>query len=87
MLGKGISNLSRIAALAEMARNSIYCRGTGQCIHSLRGDKRETWEMVRTDALEQPAYGYRRVWAVLRRQERIFKSRKGVHRMFAEGHF
>lgn len=84
MLDKGISSLSRAAALAGMSRHAIYYKPSRQHIRRLRSDENETREMVRRVALEHPTYGFRRVWAVLRMQEGLFISRKRVHRMLAE---
>ena len=63
-------------------------RSTFQYVHRerarrLRSDELEKGEFIESLALEDITYGYRRIWALMRRQD-AFVSRKSVRRIMRE---
>ncbi len=70
----------------HVSRASLYKPLSPRPVHRLRKDDTTMRDRVRRVAEERITYGYRRVWAVLRRQQGVFVNRKRVRRiMKAEG--
>lgn len=68
-------SVSRACALAEIHRASVHYQQRPR-------EQDELLAELRTLAREQPRYGYRRAWAVLRRTRSI--NRKRVHRLWKQ---
>ncbi len=81
MQARGISSLSRAARCSGLARHGLYYRPRPSSPRaSRRPDERRTRAAVRRLALNHATYGYRRVWAMLRRDGWAI-NRKRVHRL------
>ncbi len=86
MVAKGELRPSSAARLFHVSRSSLYKPLHTGLVQRLRQDEIVLRAMVRRVAEERITYGYRRVWAVLRRQRGVFINRKRVRRILkAEG--
>ena len=86
MLENGVSSRTRAARYAGLARRSLYYRPKVGRATRARADEPGVRRAIRRVALAHPTFGYRRVWAILRRREGFGINRKRVRRlMHVEG--
>jgi putative transposase len=86
LVEKGEMRPTTAARLFHVSRVSLYKPLSPGPVHRLREDEPVMRGQVRRVAEERITYGYRRVWAALRRQQGVFVSRKRVRRILkAEG--
>ena len=86
LVEKGELRASTAARLFHVSRSSLYKPLHIGPVQRLRRDETVMRTMVRGVAEERITYGYRRIWAVLRRQRGVFVNRKRVRRILkAEG--
>ncbi len=81
MLARGGSSLPRAGRLVGVSRSTLYYRVRRGPIHRPRADEPTTRAVVRRVALNHPAFGSRRVWAVLRLEEERHVSWERVRRL------
>ena len=84
MVERGIPT-TRAAAFTGLSRRAMYLGPTPETVLRPRADEPQVRRAIREVALVRPTFGYRRVWAMLRRSGRTV-NRKRVHRLMkAEG--
>ena len=84
MVERGIPT-ARAAAFTGLSRRAMYLAPTPETVLRPRADELQVRQAIREVALVRPTFGYRRVWAMLRRSGRTV-NRKRVHRLMkAEG--
>lgn len=81
MLERGVSSRTRAAHYAGLSRRSLYYHLKVGPVARPREDEPRVRHAIRRAALARPTFGYRRVWAILRRREGLGINRKRVRRL------
>ncbi|MGI0129108.1 MAG: IS3 family transposase [Thermoplasmata archaeon] len=81
MLARGVSGRVRAARCAGIARRTLYYGPKEGPTVRPREDEPRVRRAIRRVALAHPTFGYRRVWAILRRRVGLEINRKRVRRL------